>query len=101
MSDGIGQVNELKGRLASEVAPLDSLELESLSIQDAEARLRELGDLRVKLTGKKSELSAVMKQIGAVAPQQRAEFAQAVQSINKDVTAKLDAAESQLTHKIA
>ena len=95
MSDGIGQITELMERLASEIAPLDSLGLDGLSVQDAETKLREVGDLRVKLTGKKSELAAAMKKIGAVAPEQRAEFAQAVQAINKGVTAKLDAAEPQ------
>jgi phenylalanyl-tRNA synthetase alpha chain len=101
MSDGIGQVNELQERLSAEIAPFEAIALEGLSIQDAEAKLRELGDLRVKLTGKKSELSAAMKQIGSVAPEQRAEIAQTVQAISKDVTAKLDLAQSLLSGKIS
>src|SRR4051794_23608250 len=101
MSDGIGQVNELQERLSAEIAPFEAIALERLSIQDAEAKLRELGDLRVKLTGKKSELSAAMKQIGSVAPEQRAEIAQTVQAISKDVTAKLDSAQSLLSGKIS
>lgn len=100
MSDGIGQVNELKERLAAEIDGFDPAALEGLSIQQAETKLRELGGLRVKLTGKKSELSAAMKQIGSVAPEQRAEFAQSVQAINKDVTARLDSAEELLSKKI-
>jgi len=101
MSEGIAQVNELQERLSAEIAPFEAIALEGLSIQDAEAKLRELGDLRVKLTGKKSELSAAMKQIGSVAPEQRAEIAQTVQAISKDVTAKLDSAESILSRKIS
>lgn len=100
MSDGIGQVNELKERLAAEIDGFDPAALEGLSIQQAETKLRELGGLRVKLTGKKSELSAAMKQIGSVAPEQRAEFAQSVQAINKDVTARLDYAEELISRKI-
>jgi len=101
MSEGLAYIDELKTRLTAEVEPLSSLALDRLTATDAEAKLREVGDLTVRLTGKKSDLSAAMKKIGSMAPEERTTFAQAVQSLNKEITATLEAAEAKLKEKIS
>ena len=47
-----------------------SLALDGLPLQDAEAKLRELGELRVKHTGKKSPIADAKKLIGKVPPEE-------------------------------
>jgi phenylalanyl-tRNA synthetase alpha chain len=101
MSEGLAYIEELKTRLTVEVEPLSTLVLEGMSAADAEAKLREVGDLKVRLTGKKSDLSAAMKKIGSMAPEERTMFAQAVQSLNKKITATLEDAEAKLKQKIS
>jgi phenylalanyl-tRNA synthetase alpha chain len=101
MSEGLAQIDELKTRLRVEVERLTSLELDGLSLADAEAKLREVADTKVRLTGKKSELALTKKQIGAIPADERAAFAQAVQSLEKDVTKAIEQAESSLSAKIS
>ncbi|MBK9216146.1 MAG: phenylalanine--tRNA ligase subunit alpha [Chloracidobacterium sp.] len=85
----------------NELSPLTSLAPDALGIADAEARLREVNDVKVRLTGKKSELAGLKKAIGQVEPEHRAEFAQAVQSLERNATDAIDAAESSLSAHIA
>lgn len=101
MSGGLAHLDQLRSRLTAEVDPLSSLAITHLSAGDAEARLREVGEMKVRLTGKKSDLATAMKQIGSMAPEERTSFAQAVQSLNKEITASLESIEARLTQKIA
>lgn len=78
----------------------DSLELDGAGLDVAEATLRELGDLRVRHTGKKSALAESKKLIGKVAAEERGEFGQYVQSVEKDIVAKLESAEAKLNEFI-
>ena len=73
---------------------------EGLSLDDAEAALRELAELRTRHTSKKSALAQLMKLIGRVPAEERAAFGQRVQSLNGEVAAKLDAAQSGLNSRI-
>ena len=63
---------------------------------DAAARLSELVALRVRHTGKKSALAESKKLIGKVAPEVRGEFGQLVQSVERSIVERLDAAEASL-----
>jgi len=101
MSEGTAQLEELRSRLTEEIRPLNALALDGITLADAEARLREVADLRVHLTGKKSELASIKKQIGSVAADQRAAFAQAVQSLEKEITTAIETANTGLTFKIS
>jgi len=101
MSEGTAQLDELKSRLSTEIRPLNALALDGITLADAEARLREVADLKVRLTGKKSDLASIKKQIGSVAADQRAAFAQSVQSLEKEITTAIENAESGLTSKIS
>jgi phenylalanyl-tRNA synthetase alpha chain len=69
---------------------------EGLSHDEAEARLRELAELRTRHTAKKSALSQLMKLIGRVPAEERAAFGQRVQALNNEITEKLDAAQGTL-----
>lgn len=74
----------------------DSLHLNGAGLDVAEATLRELDELRVRHTGKKSALAETKKLIGKVPPEERGAFGQFVQSVEKDITARLESAESRL-----
>jgi phenylalanyl-tRNA synthetase alpha chain len=68
----------------------------NLNLTEAETLLRELNDLRVKHTGKKSELAGTKKLIGRVAPEERGAFGQMVQSIEKEIIAAIEETETFL-----
>ncbi|HYE64032.1 MAG TPA: phenylalanine--tRNA ligase subunit alpha [Pyrinomonadaceae bacterium] len=67
-----------------------------LTLKEAEALQRDLIELRTRHTGKKSELAAVKKLIGRVAPENRASFGQSVQQIEADILQAIDEAEQAL-----
>ncbi len=100
MSESMAQINDLRERLAGEVSALSSVSTDGLAIADAEARQREVADLKIRLSGKKSELAGLKKAIGNVAPEERSAFAQAVQSLEREVTEAIDSAESELSARI-
>ena len=66
------------------------------SLADIEATLREVGELKVRHTGKKSALAESKKLIGKVPPEQRGEFGQFVQSIEKAIVERIESAEGLL-----
>jgi phenylalanyl-tRNA synthetase alpha chain len=67
-----------------------------LSLEDALGEERALADLRTRHLGKKSALAATKKLIGRVAPDNRAEFGQLVQSIEAQVLAQVNTADEGL-----
>ncbi len=54
-------------------------------LAEAQALLQQLGDIRIRHAGKKSELAAVKKLIGKVAAEERGNFGQRVQSVEKAI----------------
>ncbi|MGB8507249.1 MAG: phenylalanine--tRNA ligase subunit alpha [Pyrinomonadaceae bacterium] len=76
-------------------------ETAALSLNEAEAALRELADVRTRHTGKKSELSSLMKTIGRVPADERGAFAQRVQQLGAGFGESLDAVENQLKNHIS
>jgi phenylalanyl-tRNA synthetase alpha chain len=73
---------------------------EGLALDEAEAHLRELAELRTRHTSKKSPLAQLMKLIGRVPPEERAAFGQRVQALNTEVAEKLDAGQDALKNQI-
>ncbi|HYW74474.1 MAG TPA: hypothetical protein VE961_25850, partial [Pyrinomonadaceae bacterium] len=67
-----------------------------LSLQEAEAEQRSLGELRSRHTGKKSALAAAKKLIGRVAPAERAQFGQLVQQTEAKINVSIDGVEANL-----
>jgi phenylalanyl-tRNA synthetase alpha chain len=100
MSDAVKQLEEYRTEVSSRLLSVDTLSTDGVQLTDAEARLREIRDLSVELTGKKSRLAEIKKAIGKVDAESRAEFAQAVQSIEKHIRSALETAESRLNERI-
>jgi phenylalanyl-tRNA synthetase alpha chain len=66
------------------------------SLADAETEQRALADLRTRHMGKKSALAACKKQIGKVAPDERAAFGQLVQQAEAEITEQVTTADKTL-----
>lgn len=71
------------------------------SLAELEALARDLGDLRTRYTGKKSDLAALKKSIGRVPTEERAEFARSVQATEASIGDALSSAESALQNLIS
>jgi phenylalanyl-tRNA synthetase alpha chain len=69
---------------------------EQLSLADAEAEQRALGELRTRHLGKKSLLAACKKSIGRVSPEERASFGQLVQATEAKIVGGIEVAEETL-----
>ena len=101
MSDEKAQIEQIGEAFEQEFGRFADLRLDGVSLTDAEALLRELGELKIKNTGKKSAISGAMKLIGGVAPEERAAFAQVVQSVERSIVSKFEIAETALTEFIS
>ncbi|HEV7699293.1 MAG TPA: phenylalanine--tRNA ligase subunit alpha [Pyrinomonadaceae bacterium] len=99
MSDRGAKIDELRATIADEVSRLTETSVDGLGLGDAEQRLREIGELKIRLTGKKSDLAALKKEIGAIGADERAAFAQAVQALEKEIGESLETAEVRLSEK--
>jgi phenylalanyl-tRNA synthetase alpha chain len=75
--------------------------LANSGLDEAENLLRELNELRVKHTGKKSELANAKKLIGRVAPEERGAFGLLVQSIEKEIVGAIEEIENVLKNHIS
>ena len=100
MSDANQHIEAARTAFAEAFSPFDSLDLNGGGLADAEATLRELGELKVRHTGKKSALAEAKKMIGRVAPEERSAFGQAVQAAEKEITDRLEKAEAELNEFI-
>jgi len=83
--------DELKG---------ESTDARSPNLADLETLARDLADVRTRYTGKRSDLAALKKTIGRVAPDERAEFARGVQATETRIADSLAAAETALQTSI-
>lgn len=101
MSEERRQVELIREAFEQEFGRFADLSVDGLAIGDAEALLRDVGELKIKHTGKKSSIAGAMKLIGKVAPEDRGSFGQFVQSIEKDTAAKIESIESELSGVIA
>ena len=101
MSEEIDKVEAVRSAFNSEFVRFDDLQLAGASLDDAEAMLRDLSEIKVKHTGKKSEIAGAMKLIGRVSPEERSSFGQFVQSVEKDIVAKIETAEAALNEVIS
>jgi len=94
-------LDQLRSQIFSEIAHYGELSPDALDLATADSIFRQLGDARTGVTGKKSALAGVKKQIGSVPPEERADFAQKVQALEKEVLGILDAADEALSQRIA
>jgi phenylalanyl-tRNA synthetase alpha chain len=100
MPDALKQLEEYRAEVSGILSPMDEISIDGISLADAEVRLREIKERSVELTGKKSRLSEFKKQIGKIEAESRAEFAQAVQAIEKEIRESLEGTETRLNDRI-
>ncbi|MBX3282340.1 MAG: phenylalanine--tRNA ligase subunit alpha [Acidobacteria bacterium] len=93
MTEERATVEAAKAAFDSEFEKFDEV---AVNGDDAAALLSEVGALRIRHTGKKSSLAEAKKLIGKVSPEHRGEFGQFVQSVEREIIERLDAAESRL-----
>ncbi|CAN5412460.1 phenylalanine--tRNA ligase subunit alpha [soil metagenome] len=96
MSEESDKVEAVRAAFVNEFAQYAELSLDSITLDDAEAKLREIIDLKIRHTGKKSAIAGTMKLIGGVAPEERGAFGQLVQSVEKYISGSIEAAETRL-----
>ncbi|MCC6329171.1 MAG: phenylalanine--tRNA ligase subunit alpha [Acidobacteria bacterium] len=70
-------------------------------LADIEALLREVGEIKIRHTGKKSALAESKKLIGKIAAEQRGEFGQFVQSVEKEIVERIEAIETNLNESLS
>jgi phenylalanyl-tRNA synthetase alpha chain len=101
MSDEKSQVEAARAAFANEFDRFASLDLNGSSLPDAEVMLRSVGEMKVRHTGKKSAIAAAKKLIGKVAPEERGDFGQLVQSVETEIVSRIAETESRLSQFIS
>lgn len=96
MSEEREKVEEVRTAFLSEFGRFRDLDLSTASLASADELSRELAELKVRHTGKRSAIAGTMKLIGRVAPEERSAFGQLVQSVEKDIVSMIETAESAL-----
>ena len=71
-------------------AQLESIKLNALAALEAAADPAALEELRVKLLGKKGELTAVLKMMGKLSPEERPVMGQLANAVRAEIEAKLE-----------
>ncbi len=99
MSDEKRQVEEVLETFRSEFSRFVNFrkaEFGELTLSAAEKLQKELAELSVKHTGKKSEISGAMKLIGKIDPDKRADFGKFVQEVRKKIETSIEETETKL-----
>src|SRR6476619_5441109 len=96
MSEEREMIEAVRTAFVDEFKPFAELSVAGLSLDSAEQSLHDLNALKVRHTGKKSPIAGTMKLIGKVAPEERSAFGQMVQSVEKEIVASIEAAETTL-----
>ena len=79
---------------------LEQLKLQALAALDAATNPAELEELRVKLMGKKGELTAVLKQMGSLSAEQRPIMGQIANSVRAAIEEKLEQRKAQINASV-
>ena len=90
------QADAAREAFQTDFARFTSVSENNLPLADAENLQRELADVRVKHTGKKSEIANLKKLIGQVAPEERGTFGKLIQSLEAEVGESITNAENHL-----
>ena len=78
---------------------LEIIRREALAAMDEAAYSQALEALRVKYLGKKGELTAVLKQMGKLSPEERPVMGQVANAVRADIEEKLEAVKAKLAAK--
>ncbi len=76
---------------------LENIRAQALAALDAAETPAALEELRVKLLGKKGELTAVLKQMGKLSAEERPVMGQLANSVRADIEAKLEECKSSIS----
>ncbi len=101
MSEERDKVEAVSAAFVKEFAQYADLSFDGISLDDAEAQLREIAELKVRHTGKKSAIAGTMKLVGGLAPEERAPFGQLVQSVEKEIVGSIERVEAKLKNVIS
>jgi len=101
MSDAKAQIDSARKAFFDAFGHLADVNVDVVLLPDAEKQLQEVLDAKVRFTGKKSELSGLMKLVGQAASEDRAAVGQQVQALNREISETIDSAESALKQRIA
>lgn len=101
MSEERDKVEAVSAAFVKEFAQYADLSFDGISLDDAEAQLREIAELKVRHTGKKSAIASTMKLVGGLAPEERAPFGQLVQSVEKEIVCSIERVEAKLKNVIS
>ncbi len=93
-------IQAVKDKIYAEIGHLADVSVDGILLPDAIAQLAQAQELKIRHTGKKSELAALMKLVGTQAPEDRAEFGQAVQAVEKDINLALSNSIQRLENRI-
>lgn len=100
MSEALAKIEQLRSEAFSEIGHLANVSVDGMLLADAESQLRDLLDIRIRLTGKRSRLVELKKSIGQIDESDRSAFAQAVQALERDIVSALETVEARLTERI-
>ena len=101
MSEATQKLEDCRSEAFAKLERLADVPVDGIQFAEAEALLRQFKDLSVELTGKKSKISELKKEIGKVEADKRADFAQAVQSLEKKIRGALERGESRISQRIS
>lgn len=77
---------------------LEQIKAQAISQIEASDALEKLNDVRVNILGKKGELTAVLKSMKDVAPEDRPKVGQMVNEVREEIEQKLENAKKKLEH---
>lgn len=101
MADEKATVEAARDAFDRDFEKFNDLNLNGSGLADIEALLREVGDIKVRHTGKKSALAGSKKLVGKVAAEERGEFGQFVQSVEKSIVERIEAVEASLNESLS
>lgn len=100
MSDVLKKLEEFRDDALDKLRRLSDSTKKDGTLSETEARLREVNDLKVELTGKKSKVAEFKKEIGKLSDDAKKGFAQGVQNLETRIREALDKAEAKLSARI-
>lgn len=101
MSEASKKLEDCRSEAFAKLERLAEVSGDGIRFAEAEALLRQIKDVAVELTGKKSKIVQLKKEIGKVDPNERVDFAQAVQNLEKKIRGALERGESRISEKIS
>ncbi|MBX3299266.1 MAG: phenylalanine--tRNA ligase subunit alpha [Acidobacteria bacterium] len=93
-------IQAVKDKFDQDIGRLDVASVEAASLPEATELLAQANELKIRYTGKRSELAGLMKMVGAQAPEDRAAFGQAIQAVDREISGVLTDTIEQIESRI-